>query len=243
MRALGTIRRTSGRTSSTWRLKKVLASLIVVGSLTFFTVNGVFAVFNSEARNTSSKIASGTLTMSNTVATGTACLSNTASSKDNANAACTALFTASSLHYPGDSATVHLTITNTGSADASDLTFWSSACSTGQSAGASAAGVSYTGDLCAAGGLELYVQETNSSWTPLSSCAFPASTTTSCAFTANTLKTFSVNHTSTAPVDLGESVPSTTSRYFVIGVMLPSTASYTLQGRQVTFGITWAMNT
>jgi len=225
--------------------KKVLASLMVVGSLTFFTVHGVFAAFNSETQDNTSKIASGTLTMSNTVATGTACVSNTAASQDNSNTDCTALFTASSLHYPGDSATVHLTIANTGSAAASDLAFWSSGCSTGQSTGATAAGVSYGGDLCSVGGLELYVQETNSSWTPLASCAFPASASAACStsFVANTMRTFSVNHTTSAPVDLGEPMSSLGSRYFIIGLMLPSTASYTLQGRQVTFGITWAMNT
>ena len=62
--------------SSTWLVKKILASLLVVGALSSLTVGGTFALLNSQESNATSSIASGTLTFSNLVNTGTACFSS-----------------------------------------------------------------------------------------------------------------------------------------------------------------------
>ena len=101
-------------------MKKVLLSLLVVGAVGCFTITGTYAVLNTETHNARGSIASGTLTFSDKVNAATACLSiNGPASPGNVNSGCDALFTNSTLMYPGTLATVHVTIANTGSIDGS----------------------------------------------------------------------------------------------------------------------------
>jgi hypothetical protein len=239
----GPIRRawhSSGTRSKSWHLKKVLLSFVVLGLLSFLTVTSAFALLNSETRNTGGKIASGTLTFSNKVNAGTVCLSyNGPASPGNANTSCNALYTSSTLMYPGTPATAQVTIANNGSLDASDLSVYMPSCTAVTSPGAPTPGGA---DPCGVAGAQFYIQETNSSFTP-TTCKYPAAAGT-CSFNANSLFFFKASANS-APnaFDLGSGPAHAQSRYFIVGMQLPTTAGNTLQGEEALFSLTWHMST
>lgn len=235
-RAYRRLRSASGRSSSTWLLKKVLATMIVIGALGSVTAGGTFALLNSQESNPGGTVASGTLTFSNTVNTNSACFSyNGPASPGNVNTGCDALFTSASLNYPGTPLTAKVTIANNGSLDASDLSVYMPSCTAVATPGAPTPG---GGDPCAAGGAQLYLQETDASWTP-TACRFPSGAG-ACAFVADALSVFAANYTSTATaLDLGAGPAHGQSRYFIVGLQLPSNASNTLQGQAAQFGLTW----
>ena len=234
------VARASGRRSSTWRLKKVLLSLIVLGGLSSFTLTSAFALLNGESRNIGSSISSGTLTFTNKVNLGSLCYSYSGpSSSGNANTACDALFSSATQMYPGTPATSRVTITNDGSLDAQDLSVYMPSCTAAATPTAPSPGGA---DPCAVAGAQFYIQETDSSFTA-TSCKYPAAAGT-CAFAANTLFFFksSANSAPTA-FDLGSGPAHGQSRYFVIGMQLPTNASNALQGEEALFGLTWRVTT
>ncbi len=218
-------------------MKKVLASLIVVGGLSSLTVGGTFAVLNSQESNAQGSIASGTLTLSNVVNAGTACFSyGGPASPGNVNTTCQALYTSASQNYPGVPITAQVTIADNGSLDASDLSVYMPGCTNTVTPGAPAPG---GGDPCAASGAQFYLQETNSSFVA-TNCWFPTVAAGSCAFVANSLFVFKSNFiASTSALDLGAGPAHGQSRYFVVGMQLPSNAGNTLQGQAAQFGLTW----
>jgi predicted ribosomally synthesized peptide with SipW-like signal peptide len=233
------VRTSSGRTSSTWFLKKVLATMIVIGGISSLTIGGTFALFNSEESNTQSSIASGTLTLSDTVTTGTmatACFSYGPGSTANVNNTCEAAFAMTSQNYPGVTAKAKITILNNGTLDGTDLTLYvPSGCTTVATTGAPSPG---GGDMCASTGALFYVQETDSGGTP-TKCWYPSAAGTTCTITS-TLSTFKTNYHSTiASLDLGSGPAHGASRYFEIGMQIPATATNTLQGEAAQFGLTW----
>ena len=235
------VHRTAGPGSSTWRLKKMLAALIVFGALSSVTATGTFALLNSEERNTHSGVASGTLTFDNVVNTGTACFSyGGPSSPGNVNTSCQALITSATLNYPGVAITpVKVTITNDGSIDAGDLSVYMPSCTAAATPGAPAPGGA---DPCATNGAQFYIQETTSTGTP-TQCWFP-SAVGACSFAASSLHVFAANvNTTTSALDLGKGPAHATARYFLIGMQLPSTAGNALQGEAAVFGLTWHMST
>lgn len=230
----------SGRRSSTWRLKKVLLSLIVLGGLSFFTLTSAYALLNAESRNIGSTISAGTLTFNNKVNLGSLCYSYTGpSSSGNANTGCDALFTSATQMYPGTAATSRVTVANDGSLDASDLSVYMPTCTAVATPTAPSPGGA---DPCAVAGAQFYIQETDSSFNP-TNCKYPAAAGT-CAFAANTLFFFksSANSAPTA-FDLGSGPAHAQSRYFVIGMQLPTNASNALQGEEALFTLTWRMTT
>jgi predicted ribosomally synthesized peptide with SipW-like signal peptide len=238
-RAFRRVRGCSGRTSSTWFLKKVFATMILIGGLSSLTAGGTFALLNSQESNAKSTVASGTLTFSNVVnVTGTTCFSyGGPASPANVNNSCQALFTSSTQNYPGTPVTAKVTITNNGSLDASDLSvYMPGGCTNTTTPGDAAPG---GGNPCISGGAQLYLQETDSSFTA-TTCRFPVPAAPgSCAFTSS-LFVFSANYTSTASsLDLGAGPAHGQSRYFIVGMELPSSASNTLQGQAAQFGLTW----
>lgn len=229
----------AGPSSSTWRLKKVLAALILVGSMTFLTVGGVHALLNSETLNRGTSIASGTLTFSDQVAAGTVCTSWGVGSVVNVNSACLPLFTSATTIYPGDTGTVHVTIKDDGSLPVGNLSVFMPACTMTTTPGAPTPG---GGSPCVAGGDLFYVQETDSSFTP-TTCKYPAAAGT-CAFVADTLNIFRTTYTSTATaLNLGSGPTAGGFRYFIIGLQLPTTAANNLQGEAATFDLTWQVST
>jgi hypothetical protein len=222
-----------------WHLKKMLLSFIVVGAVSCFTITGTFALLNGETQNTRGKISSGTLTFSNKVSTNASCFSYGAGSTGNANASCDALFVSSTEMYPGTAITQKVTITNDGSIDGNALKLYMPSCTMQTTPGAPAPG---GGDPCAAGGAQIYVQETDSLFNP-TNCLFPAGPGT-CVFSANTMAYFStVANTSASAVSLGSGPAAGASRYFLVGMQLPVGASNALQGEQAVFGFTWQLST
>ena len=79
-------------------IKKMLMSVIVVGVLASFTVDGTFAIFNGKTKNASS-IASGSILMANSVGGGANCYSDLTATSMNVNTSCTQLFS-TGLLYP-----------------------------------------------------------------------------------------------------------------------------------------------
>ena len=240
VRAYRRVRDSSGRSSSTWLLKKLFATLIVIGGLSSLTVGGTFALFTSQDANRMGSVATGTLTLSNTVTS--ACLSyNGPASPGNVNNACNPLFTATAgnLVFPGGSATANVTILNNGTLNSSDLSVYMPSCTKIASPGAT---TSLGGDPCAAGGMQFYIEEaTSAAFTPgTSACKFPTVSTTPCSFTANSLNTFATGYfDAPSALDLGSGPAAGASRYFIVGIMLPSSAPTTLQGQAAQFGLTW----
>jgi hypothetical protein len=233
--ALRRVRATSGRTSSTWWLKKALLSALVIGGLGSFTVASTFAVLSSQSANPTSSLSSGTLTFGNKVGTGSTCNSYGAGSTANVNPSCSAVFTATTQVYPGVPSTTNVQIVDNGSLDITDLSLFMESCTAGATSGAPA----NTGDPCGTGGLMLYLQETNSGGTD-TTCWYPTQGPGSCAFAADTLSNF-VGNFFMLPLalSLGAGPVHGATRYFRIGVELPIGASNTLQGRSATFGLTW----
>ena len=214
-------------------VKKVLLSMMVVGSLTFFTLAGTYAALNSETANKNATVASGTLVLGNKVASGSTCFSYSAT--DNSNASCDALFSSAGLNYPGVAATVDVTITNNGTVPASSLAVYMPSCTTVASPGAPSPG---GGDMCATGGPMMYIDESNSSFTS-HSCVYPTTGGT-CAFSANTLNYLAaVKNGPTSTYPLPGTLAAGASRYFIIGMELPSTAANALQGEAAQFDLTW----
>jgi hypothetical protein len=232
------VRSSSGSSSSTWRLKKILASLIVIGALGSLTVTGTFALLTSQETNVHSSIASGTLVFDDTVTGGSPCFSyGGPSSPGNVNNTCQALFTSAALNYPGTASTVTLTIKNDGTLPGT-LSLYMPTCAAGATPGDAAPG---GGNPCGAGGPMFTVQETNGATT---TCWYPSAPTT-CTFTAaDTLQTFVGNYNTTTnalPLTGGLAIGQT--RTFKIGIELPSTASNALQGEEAVFGLTWHLST
>jgi len=222
-------------------LKRILATMMLLGAMSFLTLNGVFAALNSETLDRGSSISSGTLTFTNKVATNTVCASyGGAASPGNVNTGCDALFASSTLQYPGAPATVRVTIANNGSLDAADLSLFMASCSNTNTPTAPAPGA---GNPCGAGGAQLYVQETDSSFIA-TKCWYPTVAAGSCSFNANGLSNFAALYTSAvSSLDLGAGPAVAASRYFVIGMQLPSNASNSLQGREALFDLTSHMST
>jgi hypothetical protein len=212
---------------------------MVLGALTSITVGGTFAVLTSQESNARSALASGTLTFSNTVNASTCFSYGGPSSPGNVNSSCAAVITSSTLNYPGTPAVVPLTIANNGSLDAANLSVYMPSCAAAATPGAPTPGGA---NPCAANGAQFYLQETTSSGTP-TTCWFP-SAVGACAFAANSLQVFSTNVNSTSSaLSLGGGPAHGQTRYFTIGLQLPSNASNSLQGEAAVFGLTWHLST
>jgi hypothetical protein len=207
----------------------------VIGGLGSFTVASTFAVLSSQTANPKTSLSSGTLTFGNKVGAGSTCNSYGAGSTANVNPNCSAIFTATTQVYPGVPSTSTVQIVDNGSLDITDLSIFMPTCSAGATSGAPV----NTGDPCAAGGLMMVVQETNSGGTD-TTCWYPAVMAGSCPYVDDTLSLFVGNFPSLPlALSLGAGPVHGATRYFRIGVELPIGASNTLQGRSATFGLTW----
>ncbi|HEX4677708.1 MAG TPA: hypothetical protein VH210_00690 [Gaiellaceae bacterium] len=111
-----------------WRTKKALLLMMAIGAAAYFGFSGTFANFQAETANNGSSISSGTLTMNNQVNTNAACFSYSAASADNINAGCDAPFAITNV-APGtftSTQVAKITLTNSGSIDASKLYLYAS---------------------------------------------------------------------------------------------------------------------
>ncbi|HEY8647241.1 MAG TPA: hypothetical protein VIL77_15330 [Gaiellaceae bacterium] len=234
------IRLNSGKRPAMWHLKKMLASLSVVGAVSCFTITGTYAVLSSETRNAGGRISSGTLTFSNKVNVNTACYSYGAGSTGNVNSSCDSLFQNTTLMYPGTAVTQKVTLKNDGSLDGQALSVYMPTCTAVTSPGAPPGG----GDPCASGGAQIYIEERDSAFSAGSAtCVYPVAVG-ACILSANTMSYLAgVRNTASSAYPLGNGPVAGASRYFIVGMQLPSGASNALQGEEALFSLTWHLST
>lgn len=217
--------------------KLVLSAAVVLGAATVVGA-GTFASFNAQTKNPDNVLAAGTLVLSNTKDGGAACLSTAGGTTDtNANAGCDTLLSLT-VQKPGDSGTADLTIANAGSLAASELRVFSAACTDGD-----ASGESYHGTGLPCDKVQLYVQQyADPAFATPSACLYGGATVaTICDFSdaTKTLSDFQTAYGTSGSGLLVGSLAAGASNYFKVGVMLPSSADNTFQGRQATFDLTW----
>jgi hypothetical protein len=99
--------------------KKLLMLGILIGLIAFVVGGSTFATFSAQTLNPGSTFGSGTLTLSDQVNSGTVCNSYGAASSDNNNAACSSILSLTNLAPGVVGGQAKLTISNTGSLDAS----------------------------------------------------------------------------------------------------------------------------
>jgi predicted ribosomally synthesized peptide with SipW-like signal peptide len=201
---------------------------------------GTFASFSASTSNTAT-FATGSLVLSNKVAAGTTCYSTgVATNTDVNDQACDAFFN-NTAAKPGDSATVNLTLKNEGSLNATTLAAWvSTSCVSAVNPVATYTG---SGNLCTQ--LQLTIQEySDANRTVVSACRYGnAAVTNTCDFVdpTKTISNFQTLYPNSGQ-SLGLSTfASQASRYFTIGVKIPTSADNTMQGRLANFAIKWSL--
>jgi predicted ribosomally synthesized peptide with SipW-like signal peptide len=224
--------------------KTYLKLLIVVGLVAVVGGSaGTFASFNAETTNAGNTFATGTLVLQNDVAS-SSCLSTGGGNTDtNTNSTnCGKVFDVD-VQQPGDKSEVDLTLTNAGSLAASSLSVQAGTC---VDSDAAAEGFHGTGNVCSA--LNLYIQEWDDAahTTPTACWYGTTSATDTCDTAFTTGATLAAFGTGTHDISVGPAAtgfaasgdPGDT-RYFTIGVQLPSTANNTYQGRQAVASLSW----
>jgi predicted ribosomally synthesized peptide with SipW-like signal peptide len=218
------------------KLRKILFAVAAVGGAATAIGAGTFASFSASTSNAGT-FETGTLVLSNSTPSQASCLSTGGGSTNTNSNACGSLFSVT-VAKPGDAATVDVTLKNDGSIDASALTAYAtSACAAANSSG------TYHGDGDPCSVVDLYIQEfSDAARTTASACRYGGGTATTCAYdTSKTLAAFSTAYpSSTTAVALGATAKNT-SRYFRIGLQMDASAGNNMQGRQASFGVTWAL--
>jgi predicted ribosomally synthesized peptide with SipW-like signal peptide len=218
--------------------RRLLMSFLLVGAVSSVAGVATFASFSAQTTNSGSTFATGTMVLSDKVNAASACLSTAGLDTDsNANAACTAAF-ALTAKKPGDSDTsAHLTLKNDGSIDATAFKLYAA----GACAAANDAETYHgTGNPCTV--VDLYVQETASDFSTNVACFYPTGLGTNCAFNdTKTLSDFSATYLTGTPLSVG-ALTNGATRYFVLGVKMPSGTGNSMQGRQASIGFTWEID-
>jgi len=238
---------------STRTLKRILLSLLAIGAAASLSVSGTYAILSSSETNANSTIASGTLTFGNTVDTGTTCYSyGSPSSTANQNPSCTALFSSSTLMYPGSSSTTTVTLTSNGSIAIGKLSVYMPSCTAQASpgAGTSAGGGNpcayITDSLGHPDGPLLSIQETDAAGNP-TYCWWPDAATGACNPAKTQDNWFGIVaqyiNTLSGALNFGSGPAAGQSRYFKITVGLPANADPTLQGEEALFSLAWHVTT
>ena len=255
-----------GSKPSTALVKKLLLTFVVIGLLGTFTVKRVAAVLVTEQVNTGSSVASATFTLDTTIGANAPCSSDAGanpSSQPN-NITCTGvggqLFAGTTGHFPGDANTVSVKIKNTGSIDSQDLLISMQNCVSG---GTGLGGIlgALQSDPCSgilngtnteSGGLQLYVQETDSSGTnltngclypdpnakPHSPADLPGTGTGYATCAANWANNSFADFYNMNCWDLGK-IAAGATRYFKIGVEFQTDSPNSYQATNATFDLTW----
>lgn len=227
------------------RSKKVLLSMGVLTVVGALAGAGTFASFNAQTTNPGNVFATGTLVLSDKVDTGAVCYSTAggvSSGNTNVNSnetLCDKSFNMT-VAKPGDSFTSRLTIKNEGTIGASALKVFSGPCVASNAALENFRG---TGDPCDK--VQIYVQQySDSGFLTPSACLYGGSLLSAgvtCDF-SDALKTLGAfatgNGSLTNAIDAGP-LTAGASRYFRIGVKLPTEADNTYQGRAATISLNW----
>jgi predicted ribosomally synthesized peptide with SipW-like signal peptide len=232
-------------------LKKVLVTSIIVASLGTLA-GGTFASFTAQNGNPANTFASGSLVLDFNSTTfpppvtpnASDCLSTGGGSTDTNSNVCATLVSAG-VKKPGDSVTAKLALTNRGSLTIAHLMAYSPVVSGAKPcADGLAAGETYHGSGLPCGKVVFYIQETNSAFTA-TTCQWGGGTASTCDFTTDATKTLDswsngagAHKTTATALDMGALAPGAT-RYFVVGMALPSTADNTYQGVSATMDLDW----
>jgi predicted ribosomally synthesized peptide with SipW-like signal peptide len=226
--------------TKTKRYLVLLASVGLVAAALGGT--GTFASFSAETTNAGNYFATGTLLLSNKIPSASACLS--AGGAGNVNAGCDVVLSDTNL-YPGAAPiTGALTLENVGTIDASALKLSTAGCTS--SIDTSTTSSFNNGDLCDS--VEMYVQEwTGSIGGTASRCWFgkdDGANTCLTNFAGATTAADSLTAFATAfstPSTLTGALSAAGSRYFTIGLYLPSAGAgdNAFQGLRATFPLTW----
>jgi predicted ribosomally synthesized peptide with SipW-like signal peptide len=236
------------------RARKVVMGLMAVGALAAVGGAGTFASFSASTTNDAS-FKTGRIVLKDTKTAGTACFSDGVGASGTENAAnldvndngCAVLF--GNTLKPGDTATASLTLENKGDSAATLNLFGVAACANSNNTSGPYAGPFGTGNLCST--IKMYVQETNSSFVPLTSCVYPASAVAACdatfATTFDTMANFPATFANT--IALSPAVPVDGARYFVVATKMPDTGfsgggignDNPFQRRQATLNLRWLL--
>jgi predicted ribosomally synthesized peptide with SipW-like signal peptide len=223
------------------RLKQYLMLLLAIGVIAVaMTGSGTFASFNAETTNPGNTFVSGTLFLHNTANGGTTCKSEsvTTGPNYNVNGGCDVLF--SNVNLAGGAATAHLALNNAGSINSNDLTFKVGNCTVGTNPGTGSAVTFGSGPTC--NNMYLTVQETQSDYSTNVYCAYGPSTTQPACDTPNNTATLGNSSSLTnlkTTAGANATLTSGQTRYYVITVLPSVTNDNTLQNRQVSFDMTW----
>ena len=221
--------------------KKALLTLLVVGALGSVTVQRTYALFSTEEQNAGGTLASGTITLNATVGVRSPCYSYQGSG--NVQPTCDPLFTDTSgtENYPGEPRSVGVEITNGGSIAAGDLGLYSPGACTAVNT-TSYTGTPHAGDPCAAGGLQIHVEETDSGGTA-TRCWYPLGVATAaCGSNWGDLASFRSAYSSgSGGLHFAAGPAAQQSRYFRVSLQVPSTADNSYQARGAQFALAFHM--
>ena len=227
--------------------RKILIATLLFGAAGAAIGAGTFASFSASTTNQNSTFATGTLTLTNRVNTATVCASSSGGIDTNANSGCNAVFTGLTGKRPGDApTTANLALAPGGDLSATSLKF-SGACDPAD-AGAGAHG---TGDPCSA--VQLYIQEYDGPFydnsdvllvsqpSPIARCVFPANASAACStdFSGTVDVVDNLPSSLTQVTGLANGLSAT--RYFKVGIRLPTAATNNMQGRSANFSLTWSV--
>jgi predicted ribosomally synthesized peptide with SipW-like signal peptide len=243
-------------TSARSSVRKWVVTALVVGAAATIAGAGTFASFSASTSNNGNVFSTGRIELSNTKQAGTTCVSGhtgpggaAQASLDTNDNTCDSLINLT-LAKPGGAAQEgRVALANTGDYNGLLQLFVPGAGCTNATV-ASPAG---SGNLC--NKLEVYIQETNSTYTtPVASCVFPfnagAACNTSFSAASDSLADLASSATPAAPKPTTPITINTgVTKYFVVKVSFPSAgfdvngngADNAFQNRSAAFGLTWRL--
>jgi hypothetical protein len=235
-------------------VRKLLLAVLLVSLAGSAFGAGTFASFSASTTNAGSVFSTGTLILSNTKTGGSgACFSSATGAAGvdaaNDNTGCDAFFT-TTVSKPSDTASADITLKNEGTINATTLAAVAT-CNTVDGSTPNTNDFHGTADLCTTSGsnnVQIQIQEytSNTFATPVAKCIYPANTGAVCS----TNYSF-VGATAAIGTAVGTAanwnggtlaINAGASRFIKVNVILPTAADNTVQGRAVTFGLTWTIN-
>jgi hypothetical protein len=235
-------------------VRKLLLAVLLVSLAGSAFGAGTFASFSASTTNAGSVFSTGTLILSNTKTGGSgACFSSATGvggvDAANDNTGCDAFFT-TTVSKPSDTASADITLKNEGTIAASTIAAVAT-CNTVDGTLANTNNFHGTADLCSTTGsnnVQIQIQEytSNTFGTPVSKCIYPANAAAACSTNYSYVGSIAAIGTAigTAANWQGATLAlaAGASRFIKVNVTLPTAADNTVQGRAVTFGLTWTIN-
>lgn len=152
--------------------RRHLFVVVIAAELLAIGIRGTYASYTAQTTNSASTVATGTLALSTTAGTVTCASSSGTTALDNVNSGCGTLSIPAGPWYPGQSTSVSVKVTNTGSLGAGDLSLYMPTCTPSIFTTAN-----FVPSLC--GGVAFTVEELNASGSPIA-CFYPATAAAAC---------------------------------------------------------------